>query len=1156
MQKIPFILKHLSIYKMPGFPKGLPAYSDFSPHINIIAGANASGKSSTARIAQELIWRSRDRDIQAEGSFAIDTDSWEIKLDAGNVRVQKNGTEEQLSGLPAAENRGRYMLALHELVREDEQDLAKQIVQESIGGYDLDLAEKNLGYSDTVRSKSSSEYKRFQEADEHYRQLLREQRDLRKQEERLEQLYAEKENARRAFVQKDLYEGVVDYLQARREYESLEQQFRAYPDIMEKLDGRELNRVRELEDEMGEAEEEINRGWERINACRRELEKLELPEQGISDKMLLQVQELGESLADLEQRIGERDQKIAEFEAKSEHALDSAGVELDPETWKGINLSDIGRLEEFLLKAQQTLSEKQFLEAGIKELEQEIAGKKQIDSDKVREGIRILSHWLQEQKRIGGVPAKWLLVLSVLGSATAVVTLFAGWPGLLGIVVLILFTLYFYIKDPVATDSEVRKDDYRKTGLGQPVEWNIQEVSHILQGLVDDLQEARSREQLKNRWSERKKDLENLQDRLNSIEQTHKEWMEKLNAAPELPKDNLRNYSGLYSFLVDVKNWQQVYLELQAARRQKQILQEEHCRKLHRINELFKECSAGEAKESSEARAILRKLQEEARIQRENSQEMERQEESIKKSQQRLEKSRHRLGELYHDLDLEWGDKQRLENLLQQLEDYRQLREDYRLLQNRLAEKQARMQGHSMYEACRDEMAELSLDQAMQKARELEEQSERLDEIKDEIREIESSIGKAEKSSQIEDALMNKESALDDLEGLYRSNLSSITGKCILDRLRRETREQNRPAVFGRANEIFNTVTSGRYELRLQEGEPPAFSAYDTVLRLGQDLQELSTGTRVQLLIAVRLAFIENLESWLKIPVIADELLANSDDIRAGAIIDALIGISKQGRQVFYMTAQGDEVAKWRSYLDAAGDMDYRIKELSGMGNESLDYSTKASGSVPLDLEQKDLPSPGDKTHTEYGGILQVPGFDILTQDVQQMHLWYLLEDNRLLYTCLKKNLKYWGQLESFLEHGETLPGFDVAVVDNLRKKAKLLQRFQGMYRKGRPLPIDRSVLIESDAVSDKFIDEVSSKLEELGRDPEKLVQALYKGEVQRFKRKKAEELEQFLIDQGYLAGEDRMSDQEIFVQLQVQVSNLQVGPDEAERLIQRVLPQ
>ena len=199
MKKAPFILKALSIQKMPGFPRGLEDFDNLATNINIIAGPNASGKSSTARGIQQLIWHNKTKGLVIEGSVEIDDEAWEIKIDSDNIKIQHDGKGEELSGLPAVEEYNRYMLALHELVIENEGELAREIIKQSIGGYDLDSAKVNLQYSPAIKNKASSEFKALNSAENKYKDIRKNQRELKKEEEKLTDLHKEKEESQQAF---------------------------------------------------------------------------------------------------------------------------------------------------------------------------------------------------------------------------------------------------------------------------------------------------------------------------------------------------------------------------------------------------------------------------------------------------------------------------------------------------------------------------------------------------------------------------------------------------------------------------------------------------------------------------------------------------------------------------------------------------------------------------------------------------------------------------------------------------------------------------------------------------------------------------------------------------------------------------------------------
>ena len=56
-----------------------------------------------------------------------------------------------------------------------------------------------------------------------------------------------------------------------------------------------------------------------------------------------------------------------------------------------------------------------------------------------------------------------------------------------------------------------------------------------------------------------------------------------------------------------------------------------------------------------------------------------------------------------------------------------------------------------------------------------------------------------------------------------------------------------------------------------------------------RDLAELSAGRRLQLLVAVRMGFVEEQERGVRVPIVMDETLANSDDASAEALIGAVV---------------------------------------------------------------------------------------------------------------------------------------------------------------------------------------------------------------------------------------------------------------------------
>lgn len=1153
MNKVPFIIEKLSINQMPGLQGGLNPYKNFSPAINIIAGPNASGKSSTARAIKQIIWRNSTSDLWANSRIKINGEPWQIDVNFSNVLVQKDGVDASLQGLPPEEARERYMLALHELVRIDEKDLAQQVIRESLGGYNLEEAKEKLNYKEHIPGKQISEYKNVTEAKRKYEKILGEQARLKEQENSLGRLEREMENAGKAAKLKEFYEAVKKWLEQKQQFELIEEHYKQYSNVLENMNGEEINNIDSYEEEIRKAKENIEEAERNIEELKKELQGLDIPGSGVEDRILKVIQDKAKKLENIEREIAQKDQKIAAAETEEKEALKNLGKSLDYENWKGINLQDVRKLDEFLDKALRVHSEKQFLETAITNLQQEPESTGDIDL--LKQGIKNLSSWLREVS-FRGIEKKWMWILSGIGLATAFATFAWGAYGLSGLAILAIFA--FYVTRSESTEgAELRKQDYLNTGLQSPESWTIDAVTEKIDELSVKLSDVRYKEKTEQKIEQRKEEWEKLQTTLQQVEEERETLKEKLKAAPDLPEEDVKNYSGLYYFLTYVKIWQEKHTELEALKAEKEELKNGYSQILEETNKLFAQHNAEQITDATWASHTLQKINNQEDLRRKNTDKIKEQQIYIDKETDRLKEKQNALKEIYRKLGLEEGEKEKVKKLVEDLEGYKEARKNYFEEQRVLKERRKEVESHSLYAELKGEIADVAVDVAKERIEKYEKEASRREEISNEIATIKKDLEKARMQNDLENALAEYENSLNDLEELYKNNLSSHTGNLIVNHLKQQAREHNQASVFKRANDLFNRITKGRYELRIEGGNNPVFRAYDTVIAQGQPLEHLSTGTRIQLLLSVRLAFIEQQESTLKLPILADELLANSDDVRANAIIDALVEISRDGRQVFYFTAQGDEVAKWKSHLDESGNLPYEVFEISGENIEHKDLMDYEPPFDSFELTHTDIPSPAGKSHEDYGRELQVPAFNLLTEPVDKIHLWYLLEDTRLLYNCIVNGVSRWGQLKSFWQNGGKLEGFDEQMFRYLLDKASVLEKFLEMYRKGRPKPVDRNILEQSGAVSGKFIDAVSHKLEEVNYNPERLIETLKNKDtkVPRFQSDKIEELEDYFHEKGYISNEELMDKETILVNLQAHLSTLDVNKEEAQRMIERIHP-
>src|SRR5690625_5763183 len=134
-EKKVFILENLDLRQSPGLPQGLKAYRDFSPCVNIIYGPNASGKSSTVRAVLQLIWQQERRGVILNAEARLGEDRWVFQVDHRPALTQKNGITDQLSGIPAAEEKNHYSLSIDDLSVDDPAESAGDSCPLATGGF-------------------------------------------------------------------------------------------------------------------------------------------------------------------------------------------------------------------------------------------------------------------------------------------------------------------------------------------------------------------------------------------------------------------------------------------------------------------------------------------------------------------------------------------------------------------------------------------------------------------------------------------------------------------------------------------------------------------------------------------------------------------------------------------------------------------------------------------------------------------------------------------------------------------------------------------------------------------------------------------------------------------------------------------------------------
>jgi len=1152
MNSHPLLIEALEVSRLPGMPNGIDidAFKELVPHINIVAGPNASGKSSTARLIRDMLWARENERATADMWVQVDEARWIIKQDGRFRQVEPLQGLQDMPPLPSAGISEMYILAMHKLISASDTHIARDIVRQMAGGFDLEWSANELKYQDAVKRTTIAEYRNFRKAAQEVREIKKRQEDLKREESRLAALQKQLDDAQESLFLQEMHSQLVQYLEARMELEHKQRQVAGFSEKQKHFTGGEKRQVDELDEDMGRAERCKADALTQKKQHLEVLAAVNLPKEGVPRKVLYELEARQERIVSHEQKLDVMDEDTAAAKEAMSESVQRIDPALDEVDWEGINLADVDDLHIYLRESHQLASEKHFLETGVSNLEAELASLPDADPVLLQEGIRTLSKWLHEAQSSYGLAPRWYYLLAATGLVSVLSAIPLGWYALSGIVIMAAVFI-LGLQDVKKVDPQVRATDYRQTGLPEPESWTIGNVGQRVDDLISQLETAHRKQLLAQRLQQRQDDLKALAPRISEMEQKHDQLKARVGVVPEVPAENLKNQSTLAYFLEAVAKWQETRTQLAGLEARRQVLQKQLQDELEAVNQLLKKFWDDHVADSRTSAAVIRELEEQEDARQKAINGLQHADERISQEEENIRAIKGRRANIYKSLQLEDGEKRQLEVLEQQREAFLEARKALDRAENLEQLRLTSLQEYASFNENKEHLLSLTVEEAKRAALTHAEEAANAEQLRKQISEIEGQVKVTMQGSVLEDALLAMDESLDPLEEVYHQNLSAITGDIVARHIAVESEQKDRPAVVERASQLFSLITQDRYVLKLDTGRDQAFMAFDNIESVNQELDELSTGTRIQLLLAVRLAYLESQEQSVKPPILADELFANSDDIRSEAIMEALAEISKAGRQVFYLTAQGDELAKWEQFLDGRPDIQGKQIFLRGHTGDGLELVTRTPVDWSLRLLADQVPGPGEMSHVDYGREIGVPGFDPLQDKVSRLHIWYVTEDTDFIYQCLKKHIVYWGQLDQFLREQGHIPGASDEEISKMRDKAKLLAYFLELYRQGRARPIDRAVLADSDAVGDAFMEKVNEKLQELNGDPVALVEALRNREVPRFQASKADQLENYLIETGFIPIDNPLSQEELKTSLWAWLSNSALDAREAEAFLQ-----
>ncbi|MBU2551255.1 MAG: AAA family ATPase, partial [Proteobacteria bacterium] len=876
--------KGLLIRRMPGFPSGGPALDFSGRDVNVIYGPNASGKTTAARALQALLWpRAPGQERwSVTGCFQIGDAAWTVDLEAGFRQVQCDGRDAAHPVLSPLEYRDRYRLGLQELMAAEDQDLAEIIRRESAGGYDLGTAAADLGFADRI-PRRGPESQSLDQARQQVRMAQQNQRTLRGRQDELAGLKVKEKQAIEARRRIEDLKLALERVRAAGRVEAAEKALGLYPPAMEKLAGNEIELLEAVRVRLTRESEIRAAELDRLDEARRRLEDAALPAEGVPDDLVPTLRRRIEELDRAAVEIDRLTQDLVRSRARAEQERSRLDGSADPERLARIDIEALGDLAALARRADRVRGDRAAARALEAWLGPEEASP---DLETLREGWRLLSRWLSDpDEKSAPSGRRWLVFLAgAVASAGAVLAWRVDFDLLL-LSALGLLLLWPAVRPPAGPSSRQRRAaDFEGLGLRPPDSWTPESVLARTDEFRKAIGAAGVSMERAQRWSDLGPRREKLERDLAELDRDREDIVSRLGLGFDLDE------AGLFLLAEGLRRWQEARARVSGA---EAALGQAQNRGLRIQADLEKELAVYRYPEGGDRVSIggrvedLGRRVEMRRLAVERIREAERKRVELDDRLRSLAEERDRI---FSSAGLEPGAESELRRLLELRPSCIEAAENLRTARYDRDRAESALDGRP--ELTR--MSESDIRSEIERCRRLD---EALAGVSQTIGQITEAVDQAGRGHDLEEALALEDDCRARLETARERDLSSAAGWLLSRHLERENQDRHLPEVFHRARDLFARLTQGRYELDLDLGRA-CFRARDTVAGLGCDLEALSGATRLHLLLAVRMAFVESREQGPRLPLLLDETLANSDPERAEAVIDAAAEFCRQGRQV------------------------------------------------------------------------------------------------------------------------------------------------------------------------------------------------------------------------------------------------------------------
>ncbi|OIO33667.1 MAG: hypothetical protein AUJ18_03230 [Candidatus Hydrogenedentes bacterium CG1_02_42_14] len=902
------VLNEIKVESAPGIPQ-LFSISDFCRGVNVIVGKNASGKTTTIRAIQSTLWPDRKNVFRATSVWKIDSDEWRLTVQGKNRFCYSNEQQCEPDWIPSIENSQIYFISLLELLSEKErgEKFAIKIQRELCGG--VDFSEISEKFNLDTKKQYKNEKNNLKSAKDELKKLWADAKNKEKQEKELSRLEKETAELQIKIDSAKKVQAVLEYIESKQLLDSKDKQLRAYPEFLRRMNNEDAARIIELRRRIDELEREIDSDSESEMILRKESEICGLTHEEI-ERNLDDTRRRIANLKILQKELDEQKNKLSSIRGVEKKAVEDLS-EMGVNSERSRDISYCGKLENLLERIEAFRTRKNEISARINELERESTSTSQeSEMERTARAVIILREWLRNSKNENPW-YKWALIFYGL----TIIDYFKRSVALTAIIIFVIAALVFCVLavehllriSRKKTYCQIKMSEFSELKLEPLTDWSFENVELRLSELEMKLDNIRWQEKIIEKRKSLSIDLDSLIEEEIKLKSEMLKFKDAAGINSSVPEINLlsisRALTASQSSRIDIAGIESLMNKIAVS------IESE----LNLINEGFKLIGGREVSDAISGETEFEFLFRRFRSAGESLNKAEKLLQKLNISRRELaEKKNERAGIIQRIVENVSGiDENAILQAAEKLKEFSKVakeRDEAKFSADSKREKPDSLELNRIDRMEKDELQkyEKELQERCGLLKELtEEREKKLAQISG----IQALIEDAKNKDTIECALEKRDEALRQVRRAADEEMWRSAANIFIEKVKRDISEVSLPRVARMSNEIFETVTAGRFSAVF----PIGISEEIRAAEISQDrniekkLDELSSATRLQLLLSVRMAFLEESGQSYSLPAFFDETLANSDEDRIKKIAELVAVISKRGHQVFYFTAREEE---------------------------------------------------------------------------------------------------------------------------------------------------------------------------------------------------------------------------------------------------------